>query len=82
MVGSQPRFQVSHIQKFHVIIEMTINRQSKDTGGLSGKTENVGASMRWTRINHIMAALRGYSDEIIHQRKFESYRFRGKKNVR
>ena len=42
------------------IIEMTINRQSKDSGGLSGKTENVGASMRWTRINHIMAALRGY----------------------
>ena len=52
------------------IIEMTINRQSKDTGGLSGKTENVGVSMRWTRINHIMAALRGYLDEIIRRRTF------------
>ena len=62
MVVSQHRFQASrpHLQiPCDQIIEMTINRQSKDTGGLSGKTENVGASMRWTRINHIMAALRG-----------------------
>ena len=69
MVDSQPRFQVSHIP-CDQIIEMTINRQSKDTGGLSGKIENVGASMRWTRINHIMAALRGYLNEIIRQQKF------------
>ena len=26
--------------------------------------------MRWTRINHIIAALRGYLDEIIRRRKF------------
>ena len=40
------------------VIEMTINGASKDTGGLSGKTENTGASERWMRINHLMAALR------------------------
>ena len=40
------------------IIERTITRASKDTGGLSGKTENAGASERWMRINHLMAALR------------------------
>ena len=39
------------------VIEMTINRSSKDTGGLSEKTENVGASERWMHINRIMAAL-------------------------
>ena len=44
------------------VIEMTINQSSKDTGGLSGKTENVGASERWMRINHIMAALREHLD--------------------
>jgi hypothetical protein len=40
------------------IIEMTINRFSKEIGGLSGKTENVGASERWMRINHYLAALK------------------------
>ena len=40
------------------IIEMTINRFSKETGGLSGQTENKGASERWMRINHYIAALK------------------------
>ena len=39
------------------IIKTTTNRSSKSTGGLSGKTGNVGASEKWMRINHIMAAL-------------------------
>ena len=38
------------------VIEMTINRESKDTGGMSGKIENTGARERWMRINHLMAA--------------------------
>ena len=33
------------------IIETTINRSSKEMGGLSGKTENRGASQKWMRIN-------------------------------
>ena len=52
------------------VIEMTINRSSKDTGGLSGKTENVGASERWMRINHIMAALREHLDALIKTRSW------------
>ena len=35
------------------LIETTINRSSKSNGGLSGKTENVRASEKWMRINHI-----------------------------
>ena len=46
------------------IIETTINRSSKSTGGLFGKTENVGASEKWMRINHIMAALREHLDSV------------------
>lgn len=40
------------------IIEMTINRLSKETGGLSGQTENVGTSERWMRMTHYLAALK------------------------
>ena len=32
------------------IIEMTINRSRWEIGGLSGKTENLGASERWAKI--------------------------------
>ena len=45
------------------MIEMTINRSSKEVGGLSGITENLGASERWARINHILAALKLHLDE-------------------
>ena len=51
------------------VIETTINRSSKATGGLSGKTENYGASERWMRINHIMAALRETLDEVTRKNK-------------
>ena len=40
------------------IIETTINRFSKETGGLSEITANKGASERWVRINPSIAALR------------------------
>ena len=33
-------------------IETTVNRFPKETGSLSGITENKGASKRWVRINH------------------------------
>ena len=42
------------------IIDVTINRSSKERGSLSGKTENIGASNAWIRINHYMAALKEY----------------------
>jgi hypothetical protein len=44
---------------------MAINRFSKETGELSGKTENIGASDRWVRINHYMAALKEDLEECI-----------------
>ena len=40
------------------IIEMTINRSCKETGGLSRKTEDVGATERRTRIHDHMIAMR------------------------
>ena len=46
------------------VIELTVNKSSKSTGGLSGKTENVGASERWMRIDHILAALRDTLDNV------------------
>ena len=50
------------------IIETTINRSSKSNGGLSGKTEIVGASEKWMRINHIMDELRQHLDSVIRKR--------------
>ena len=58
---------------------MTINRSSKETGGLSGKTENVGTSERWMRNNHIMAALRENLDEVTRKRQTSTHADLGKK---
>ena len=38
------------------VIEMTVNRACKSTGGLSGKIENTGASERWMKINHLSSS--------------------------
>ena len=50
-------------QKFTMVpmdqmIEMTINKSSKVVGDLSGVTEDKGASERWMRVNHFLAALK------------------------
>ena len=50
------------------IIETTINRSSKSTGGLSGKTENVRASEKWMQTDHIIAALREHLDSVSRKR--------------
>ena len=44
------------------IIEMTIKKSSKVVEGLSGVTENKGASERWMRIKHFLAALKQHLD--------------------
>ena len=54
-------------QKFTMIpmdqmIEMTINKSSKVVGGLSGVTENKGASERWMWITHFLAAFKQHLD--------------------
>ena len=51
-------------------VEMTISCALKDTGGLSGKTENAGASESWMQINHLMAALREKLDQVTRKRTF------------
>ena len=50
------------------VIETTINRASKDTGGLSGKTESVDPTERWMPINHLRAALREELDQVARKR--------------
>ena len=50
------------------IIEITLNRSSKSTGVLSGKTENDGASEKWMRIKRIIAALREHLDSVIRKK--------------
>ena len=45
------------------IIEMTINRFSKSTGGIGGKTEDDGASEKWIRLNHYLSALKEHMNK-------------------
>ena len=51
------------------IIETTINRFSKETGGLSEITANKGASERWVRINPYIAALREHLNVKLNKNK-------------
>ena len=51
------------------IIETTINRFSKETGGLSEITANQGASERWVRINPYIAALREHLNVKLNKNK-------------
>ena len=48
---------------------MTVSRYSKETGGLSSKTETAGVTDRWTRINYILAALGERKSSIVRKRK-------------
>ena len=63
------------------VIQMTINHSSKDTGGLSGKTEDVGASERWMHINYIMAALREHLDALIKTKSWNKHVDLGRKRM-
>ena len=40
-----------------LVIEMTINRSSKESSGLTGKTKNPEACARWIKVNHFLVAL-------------------------
>ena len=53
---------------FDHIIETTLNKQCKGIGGIGGNTENLGATERWVRINHYMAALREKMNQKIGKR--------------
>ena len=47
------------------VIEMTSNISSKQTGGLTGKTENPRAFARWTKMNHFLDALREHQSKTL-----------------
>ena len=51
------------------IIEATIIRFSEETGGLSGITDNKGASERWVKINPFIAALREHLNVKLNENK-------------
>ena len=48
---------------------MMINSFSKQTNGLSGQTKNKGASERWMRINHFIAALKQHLETKVRKAK-------------
>ena len=51
--GSTSRLPHSNVP-MDQLIETTINRFSKSTGGIAGKTEDPGACEKWTRLNHYL----------------------------
>ena len=51
------------------IIETTINRFSKSTGGLMGKTEDKDASEKWCRLNPYMTAIKEHMDSKVEHRR-------------
>ena len=55
------------------VIEMTINRSSKETGCLIGKTENPGPCARWSKINHFLVAFREHQNKIFRKRRNERH---------
>ena len=57
-LSGQPVTQISCDQ----VIELTINRASKDAGGLPRK--KAGASERWMRIDHLLEDLREELDQV------------------
>ena len=62
-------------------IEMTINRSSKETGFLAGKTENPGACARWTKINHFLVALKEHQNKILRKNRNERHIEVGEKRI-
>ena len=63
------------------VIEMTINCSSKETSGLTGKTENPGACARWTKINHFSVALREHQNKILRKNRNERHIELGEKRI-
>ena len=62
-------------------IEMTINRSSKETGGLTGKTENPVACARWTKINHFLVSIREHQNKILRNNRNERHTELGEKRI-
>ena len=80
-------FTVSLTGKVHskipifYIIEMAINCSSKETGGLTGKTENPAACARQTKINHFLVALREHQNKFLRKNRNERHSELGEKRI-
>ena len=58
---------------FDQVRQMKINRSWKDVGGLSGNTQNPGATERWTKIHHHIVALREHLNKKIKKKAKERH---------
>ena len=63
------------------VIEMTINRSSKITLGLTVKTENPGACARWIKINRFLVVLREHQNKILRKNRNERHIYLGEKRI-
>ena len=63
------------------LIEMTFNRFSKSMGGIAGKTEDLGACEKWTRLNHYLRVLKEYMDDKIGKVRYVRHIELGKKRI-
>ena len=71
------------------VIEATVNRWSKEVGGICGKTDNDDTTERWIRVNHLLYVLKEHQQknhakkEIPHHEDLcEKKMIRDEKNVR
>ena len=55
------------------VIQMTINRSSKETDGLTGKTENPWGCSRSTKINYSLVVLRKHQHKILRVNRNERH---------
>ena len=63
------------------VIETTINRFSKEFGGLCGVTENVGANEKWIRLNPYLCALKQHLNITIGKKRKNNHVEWGKKRM-
>ena len=63
-----------------LVIEMTINRSSKESGGLTGKTKNPEACARWIKVNHFLVALIKRQNKILWKNRNEGHTELGEKH--
>ena len=52
---------------------MAINKSYKDIGGLSGNTENSGATQGWARIHHHIVALREHQNKKMKRKTMQKH---------
>ena len=58
---------------FDQVTKMTINRSCKDVGGLSGNTQNAGATEMWRKIHNHIVALREHLNKKINKKTKERH---------